>query len=89
MAIQTWSVTVKFAQIADVGFKGEIGVSGFFDIGGAEADKGQGHIGILVKQHIVIGHVEMAVVVDPLAFNGVGGAFDGAWKNHRNFLPVC
>ena len=82
-------VRVEFAQIADMGFKGEIGISGFFDISRAEANKGQSHIGIPVKQHIVIGHVEVAVVVDPLAFNGIGRAFDGAWKNHRNFLPVC
>jgi len=61
----------------------------FFDIGGAKANEGKCHIGIPVKQDIVKGHVEVAIVIDPLALNGIGRAFNRGRKNHRNFLPIC
>ena len=56
---------MKFAQIADMHFGGEAGVPALLEVSEAAADELIGLVDGAVEQHVVIGHVEMAVVVDP------------------------
>src|ERR1700678_1964876 len=56
---------MEFPQIADMHLGGEGGMPRLFQIGDAAAKKLIGLVDRAVEQHIVVGHVEMAVVVDP------------------------
>ena len=56
---------IELAQIAQMDFGGEAGVLAFLQIGQAAAKQLVDFVDGAVEQHIVIGHVEMAVVVDP------------------------
>jgi hypothetical protein len=60
---------VHFAQIAHVRLGGEARKPMRFDVGGAAAEEVEGLVASAVEQHIVIGRVEMAVVVDPAWFD--------------------
>ena len=56
---------MQLAQIAHMDFGGVAGVLGALDIIEPAADELVGLVHRAVEQHVVIGHVEMAVVVDP------------------------
>jgi hypothetical protein len=56
---------MELAQIAHVHLGGEAGLLARLDVIEAAADELEGLIHRAVEQHVVIGHVEMAVVVDP------------------------
>ena len=72
-----------------MGFEREVGIAGACNVRGAEAQLREGLVGIAVKQDVVIGHVEMAVVVDPLLFDCIGRAYDRGRNCHRNFCVIC
>src|SRR5262249_54915113 len=56
---------MELAQIAHVHLGGEAGLLARLDVIEAAADELEGLIHRAIEQHVVIGHVEMAVVVDP------------------------
>src|ERR687887_1945217 len=56
---------VELTQIAHMHFGGEAGMLARLDVIEAAADELEGLVHRAVEQHIVIGHVEMAIVVDP------------------------
>ena len=53
--------------------KGEEAAVGCFHVIRPQAELGEHLVGGAVEQHAVIGHIEVAIVVDPLAFDGHGG----------------
>src|SRR5262249_24811840 len=56
---------MKLAQIAHVHLGGEAGLLTLLDVVEAAADEFEGLVHRAVEEYVVIGHVEMAVVVDP------------------------
>ena len=58
-------VDQKLAQIAHMHFGGESRVLAGLDVAEAEAEQLIDLVDGAIEQHIVVGHVEMAVVVDP------------------------
>ena len=56
---------MELAQIAHVHLGGEAGQFALLDVVEAAADELERLVHRAVEQHVVIGHVEMAVVVDP------------------------
>ena len=56
---------VQLAQVAHVHLGGEERELAFLDVVGAAAEQLEHFVDGAIEQHIVIGHVEMAVVVDP------------------------
>ena len=55
----------KLAQIANMDFGGEGRVLGGLDVAQTEAEQLVDLVHGAVEQHIIVGHVEMAVVIDP------------------------
>ena len=56
---------MQLAQVAQMDFRREKGVPALGDVVDADPDELVGLVHRAVEQHVVIGHVEMAVVVDP------------------------
>jgi hypothetical protein len=56
---------VQFAQIADMHLGGKAGVPARGHIVDTAAEQFERLVDRTVEQHVVVGHVEMAVVVDP------------------------
>ena len=68
---------VQFADIADVEF-GHIGrAAGAVTVVGAEAQLRVRLVRALIQQHRVIGHVKVAIIVDPFGQDGHGGGAEG------------
>src|SRR5690606_23320587 len=47
-----------------------------------EAEQGEGLVGAAIEEHVVIGHVEMAVIIDPLGLDLHDGRFKGGGNVH-------
>ena len=56
---------MELAQIAHVRFHGVAGMPALLDVGEPAAEQLEHLVHRAVEQHVVIGHVEVAVVVDP------------------------
>jgi hypothetical protein len=80
---------VKFPQIGDVSFKREEGAVGFLHIIRPEPDQFEGCVSRPVEEHVVIGHVEMPVVVDPLVFDLLDRRFERGRVSHRKSPDFC
>lgn len=63
---------VEFADIADVEFGDICGAACAGEVVRAEAECGVEGIDGFVHQHRVVGHVEVAIVVDPFGFHDQG-----------------
>lgn len=69
---------VQFAQVADVELGREGRVAGGFGVVRAEAEDVKERVGSAVEEDVVIGHVEVAVEVDPGGVHfEAGGAVGG------------
>src|SRR5579885_216133 len=66
----------KLAQITHMRFRGEEGSVPFARVIGTEADEEEGFIDRAIDQYVVIGHVEVAVVVDPGGIDGHHGRYE-------------
>ena len=66
----------QFTDVADVGLGREIGGVPLFQIAFAEPQFFEDLVAGLVEQDHIIGHVEMAVVIDPVVLDGHRGTFD-------------
>lgn len=83
-------IQMQFAHITKVKFGGIGRVVAGFGVFGAKAKRGIGLIHAGIKQHVVVGHVEMAVIIDPFGFDAhctghVGGG-DGLAGWHAGYL---
>ena len=58
-------LSIELAQVAHVHLGGEAGVAPVLHIVGAAANELERLVNGAIEQDVVIGHVEMAVVVDP------------------------
>src|SRR5262249_58955691 len=75
---------------------GVAGMPARLDVVEAAADELEGFVHRAVEQHVVIGHVEMAVVVDPAGFDphrrgdegGEEHRFEIAAVEHPEILPL-
>ncbi len=72
-----------------MGFQCEKAVVGGFDVVRPESQFGKELIGGAIKQHAVIGHVEVAVVVNPLVLDGHGGGDVGGGLGHGGLDYSC
>ena len=72
-----------------MGLKCKKGAIGPLHIIGAEPDGREGFIARPIEQHIVIGHVEMAIIVDPLILDPVDRAYERGREGHRLFRETC
>jgi hypothetical protein len=57
---------MQFLDVADMHFRRVDRHPALFRIGRPEAHHLKGLVGSAVEQHVVIGHVEMAVIIDPV-----------------------
>src|SRR5436305_1897802 len=63
---------VELAQVADMYLGSEAGMTAVFHVVGAAADQLEGLVDRAVEQHIVVGHVEMAIIVNPAGLDPRG-----------------
>ena len=61
---------LELAEVADMGLEGEDGMIGLRDIVFVDADAGEDLVESPVEENVVVGHVEVAVIVDPVRFDG-------------------
>src|SRR5436190_13481884 len=80
---------MKLPKIGDMGFKREERAVGALHIVRPESEEQEGLIAGAIENHIVIGHVEVAVVIDPLVLHLMNGADEGGGEGHRNFPDSC
>jgi hypothetical protein len=80
---------VEFTDVGDVGFKGEERGVPLSDILGPKADGVEGFIAAAVEKDIIVSHVEMAVVVNPLVLDLVGSAFKRSRIPHHKSSILC
>src|SRR5690606_20343477 len=78
----------QLAHVADMGFgrvDGEPAVAG---IGRAHAHQLEGLVRAAVEEHVVVGHVEVAVVVYPVLLDLHGAGDDGRGNGRHRSWPV-
>lgn len=80
---------LNFTQVRAMGFQREEAVVGGFHVIGAKAESCEHLVGGAVKEYAVIGHVEVAVVVYPLAFDSHGAGDMGCGFGHRRLVNLC
>ena len=81
--------STKLLEISNVSFEREKGAIGLRCIIRTQAEQQKGLIAGAIENDIVIGHVEMAIVIDPLVLHLVDGAYEGRGEGHRYFLDSC
>src|SRR5262249_7977025 len=87
---------MELAQISHMHLGGEAGLLARLDVIEAAADELEGLVHRAIEQHVVIGHVEMAVVVDPAGLDphqrgherGEEYGFEIATVEHGKFLAL-
>src|SRR4029078_5591239 len=80
---------VEFAQVGQMNFEGEERIIRALYIVGSQAEKVEGFISGAIENYIVVSHVKMAVVVDPLVLHPVRGTHEGRREDHRYFSHSC
>ncbi len=80
---------LNFAEIGAVGFEREKAVVGRFNVIRAKAECCKHLVSGAVEQYAVIGHVEVTVVIDPLAFDGHGCGDMRLSFGHGGLFKVC
>ena len=73
---------LDLAVVGDVSLDGEGGAVGARAISGVEADMVEERVGGVVEGEDVIGHVHVAVVIDPRLANGFGVQGKGLYVSH-------
>ena len=81
-------IHMQFAHITDVEFGDIGGAAGVGQIVGAKAEDRVGLVGALIHQDGIIGHVEVAIVVDPFGAHGEGGGAEGGIC-HGVMVSLC
>ena len=72
-----------------MGFQGEEGIPRRLDVVGTKPHQREDLVARTVEQHVVVGHVEMAVVVDPVWLDThLAGGEGGPEKSSRFTLAV-
>jgi hypothetical protein len=66
----------ELSEVADMGLKSENGMVGLCNIDRIDTDPGEDLVKSPVEENMVIGHVEVAVIVDPVRFDGHDGGAD-------------
>ena len=67
----------QLVEIADMHLRREAGALALFRVIPADAEFVEQRVERLVEQHMVIRHVQVAVVIDPFMFDGAQRAFEG------------
>ncbi len=81
--------SMEFAHIGVVAFQREERGVAVLHVVRAEAHGREGLVARPVEQHIVIGHVEMAVIVGPLVLDLLDSAHERGGIGHRKFSGFC